>query len=130
MSTSTQTFAAPRSIRLIAQITELIREQIMANVADVIDETGLCERSARSYLNHMTVAGLIHCSYRASRRTQHNKQSEWMLGGETVIAPDDVSDNDDFPRRIVIRTQWRPHHARMPMECLLFGVPSAMRAAS
>lgn len=130
MSAGTQTFTKPKSLALIARITELARECGRITVADVRAATGLCDRSARGYLNRMTATGAIHCSFSASRRIQHAKPSEWALGGEVAIAPDDVSDNDDFPRRVVVRSSWTPNHARMAMECLLFGVPAVLQGAA
>lgn len=96
-----------------------------ATMLDLIAATGKSGGRGRAYIMHLRQVGRIICMAEAVNTFKGSTPSVWALNPAYVEA--DVVDGDGWPR-VTIRSTWAPHHARNPMDCLLFGVPAAMQA--
>lgn len=106
-----------------------------ASTVELIEASGYSRQHVTTYLKHLEAVGHIYCLAPAEFRIGASISAVWALNiPDELKLPeslDDVQNTvDDFPQRVIIRTAWKPHHARMPMDCLLFGVPAAMQAAA
>ncbi len=113
-------------------VLDLVRERLRqgpATTADLMNATGKSYGRARDYLMHMRLTGEV-LQHKASVTSIVNgcSPAEWVLDPDYVpmTGPDD-DEFDRFPRRVVVRKQWEPLHMRMPMDCLLFGVPAVLQ---
>lgn len=121
----TQTFKSERSAARMAQIMAMLGERAATGntftTGDIMDVTKLGSSAASLYMRHLVAIGIAELVvpaefiYRGAAPAQY------------APALGNVADVDDFPRRVTVRSSWAPNHVRGPMECLLFGVPAAMR---
>jgi hypothetical protein len=119
-----QTFSKAKSQKQIAEFIKIIRERGNVTKLDLMTLTGLCEASVRGYMRHMVE---INAAYIAQQSKRGYAIREWSVYGDVLPPAPATLDIDDMPRRVVVRTSWTPNHARMAMDCLLFGVPVAMQ---
>lgn len=102
-------------------------------MTDLIAASGKSPGRARDYIMHLRATDRIFCMAEAISSFDGSMPSIWALNPD-FAEPDagNVMDDsyDTCPQRVIIRSSWPPHHFRMPMDCLLFGVPAAMQAAA
>ena len=125
MSTSNR-FTSEASIATLAQITAMAQGRPFITRDDVVEATGLSASSVDAYLHHLVRAGEMYRSTAPSWSQRGRPPTEYTIGA----GPDFDDERDKEPQRVVVRKTWKPNHVRMAMECLLFGVPAAMRAAA
>lgn len=102
-----------------------------ATMLELIGASGKSAGRARDYIMHLRAIDQIICTVEAVNSFAGSTPSVWALNPDFVSDAENVMDDsfDYCPRVVVIRQQWAPHHVRMPLDCFLFGVPSAMAAA-
>lgn len=99
----------------------------------LIAATGRSGPRARGYIRHLEEAGRIYCLAPAEFIIGASKAALWALNVADPVqleSLDEVDPVDYFPQRVVVRTSWAPNHVRMPMDCLLFGVPVALQGVA
>lgn len=126
MTHNTQNFTSDHAVALLEQIAAMGADDARITVAAVMEATGLRESSARGYVRHLVDMGKIYLVQEAVRIQRGRRPCEYALSAATVS----LTDGDGFSRRVVRRSSWTPHHARMAMDCLLFGVPAAMQGSA
>jgi len=117
---------------VLARMLELLAAG-PATTQDLLAASGKSAGRARDYLMHLRTIGQVQCLADALFSFKGSMPAVWALDPEYVEAPlpPQFSDDqwltvDDFPRRVVVRSSWAPNHARMAMDCLLFGVPKVL----
>lgn len=127
MSISIKRFGNEKSIAILARIMELARSSARITRFDVMAATNMGESTCGEYLRHLVVMGEL---FRTTAPT-------WGQGGRTATeyaltgGPDaDEDDRDNYPRRVVVRKTWEPYHARMSMDCYLFGTPARLQESA
>lgn len=143
MARSTPTIKRNIVSKFLAYTNELslvvIERIIDALAAGPVDTLHLIAASARTgprargYIHHLAGSGRIYQFAPPDKRSGNHRAALWALVSAFVepVPQDEVIDTgDDFPRRVVVRQQWTPHHVRMAMDCLLFGVPVVMQGAA
>lgn len=124
MSNTTKRFTSEASAAILKQITSMAQGRPFITRDDVVDATGLSSSTVDGYLRHMVNAGEMHRSTAPSWIQRGRPPTEYTIGAGPDV---DDDDRDKDPRRVVVRKSWPANHVRMAMECLLFGVPAAMR---
>lgn len=114
-------------------VIERVLEKLAFGPADtneLIAATGRTGPRARPYIRHLAEAGRIYClEPQGHVGNGGTTPTVWALEPTPFVpTPEEVDDTvDTFQRKVIVRQQWAPHHVRMPLECLLFGVPDGMR---
>lgn len=98
-----------------------------ANTVELIVASGKSTGRARDYIMRLRTIGQINCLVDAVFSFGGSTPAVWELNPAFAGAPTVDESVDQFPRLVVVRQQWKPNHVRMPMDCLLFGVPAAMQ---
>jgi hypothetical protein len=122
---STQNFQSDRSAARMKLIKILLAERAAEGRtftrADITDATGLGLSSAALYVRQIVAMGLAEMISPAELFGKGGLPAEYAPTTGNAI------EVDDCPRRVTVRTTWPLHHIRGPLECALFGVPSAMQ---
>lgn len=115
-------------------VIERILDALAGGPADseaLIAATGLSHCRGRDYIRYLVDQGCINCVKRSRFIPGGGgSQAVWAVDPsyvETEAVDVACAADDDFPRRVVVRSSWEPNHARMPMDCLLFGVPKILQ---
>lgn len=104
-----------------------------ATTTELIAASGKSPGRGRDYLMRLRTTGQVLCVVEPVHSFNGATPGVWGLNPDYVPAldvPFEVDDTvDTFPRRVIVRRsgEWAPHHARGPMECLLFGVPKILQ---
>lgn len=119
-----RTFTSARSKAKLEQIGDFARAHESFTSHDVCALLDVENGQACACIRHLAKLNVIHCIVPQYKGVGATLAAVWAIGpGETAV--DDAG--DDFPRCVTVRQQWAPNHKRSPMDCLLFGVPAAMR---
>jgi hypothetical protein len=124
---STNTFTSNKSIAHLATIAALATDGRHFTTFDAMAATGLGESAAGNHIRHLVRIKKVYRAVDPQPVGRNNRPGEYALGSDPVLSDTDVSDSDDFPRRVIVLQQWAPNHVRMPLECLLFGVPKILQ---
>lgn len=120
MGAPTQTFTSTRSIEMLDQLQKLLAEMGRATVKELCDRVQLSPGQMALYVRELERTNRAHCS-RATRFFQGGTTPKvWAAG------PGPEGGGTAVERRIVVRKQWEPHHARDALVCFLFGAPAAL----
>lgn len=125
MKTETRFTSAP-GLALLDQIMTLAQASPYITRDEVMAATGMAASTTDEYLRHLVRAGEMHRLTAPSWTQRGRPPTEYTIGA----GPDFDVERDDDIRRVTVRKTWKPNHVRMAMECLLFGVPVAMRVAA
>lgn len=108
-----------------------------ADTKQLIAATHRTGPRARGYIRHLDEAGRIYCLVEQAQISGGGTTAAvWALVQDFAEAPavDDtiagMDKVDKFARRVIVRQEWTPNHVRMPMECLLFGVPKVLQGSA
>lgn len=126
------TYASAPSLVVIARIIDAL-EAGRADTLQLIAATGRASSRARGYIRHLAETGRIYQLAPPEFIFGCNKAALWALEPafiEPVPQEEVVDTGDDFPRRVVVRQQWKPNHVRMQLDCLLFGVPAVLQGVA
>jgi hypothetical protein len=117
-------------------VIERIVDALASGPADtdvLIAATGLSRCRGRDYIRYLASEGCINCVRRPHFIPGGGASlAVWALdpGFVELETLDDTREADDqFARRVIVRTSWPPNHVRMTIDCLLFGVPAALQGA-
>lgn len=126
-----QTFTTRRAIDVMDRTCAFLEERRRATSADVATFLGMSKFHAASYLVQLEKLRRIHCIERQANIQNGRMPTIWGPGATPAEAGDvDAPMNKGFVRQVKVRTNWAPNHVRMPMECLLFGVPAALQGVA
>lgn len=103
-----------------------------ADTKQLIAATHRTGPRARGYIGHLADAGRIYCLVPQKKIIGGGTTSAVWALEPTYAEPSPSVDQlpktaDGFQRRVIVRTSWEPNHVRMPLDCLLFGVPAALQ---
>jgi hypothetical protein len=139
MSRNNFTFATPKAQAVMQSILDLLGKGA-ATTLELAAAINKARCTTVFYLAQLRNEGKVVCLVESTVRPKNGSApGVWALNVpgaptdhvppvvEEEIADDDDDELDRFPRRVVVRKQWEPLHMRMPMECLLFGVPPALQ---
>jgi hypothetical protein len=127
---SNQTFTSRRAIEVMEQIGAFLEQQGRASSAEVCAHLGMSQVQTAVYLVQLEKLARIHCIERPMNIQNGRTPTIWGPGATPSDADDvEAPGEKGFSRRVVVRQQWAPNHARMPLDCLLFGVPAALQGA-
>lgn len=85
---------------------------------------------ARGYIRYLAEAQRIYCLVPQTQIPGGGTTSAVWALEPTFVEPsldEEIDTVDHFPRRVIVRTSWTPNHVRMPMDCLLFGMPKILQ---
>jgi hypothetical protein len=116
MAVAQNTFSSAKALASIERIRAHMLEHETITGPQVMQLLGISQSNASSYLRHMEGLGMIRCSVPSVLRKFGSKPAVWAVQCGPA--------RDCEERRVIVRTSWEPNHARMPLDCLLFGEPA------
>lgn len=131
MSAKSQTFTSRRAIEVMDRIDTFLEERNRASSAEVCAHLGMSQMQTACYLVQMEKIERIQCIQRPVNIQGGRTQTIWGPGAAPADGTDvDAPGSKGFVRQVTVLAKWPPNHVRMPLECLLFGVPSALQGAA
>jgi hypothetical protein len=127
MAHNGQTFQSPRSAEVMQVISMTLTTRGMATATELAKVLGLTPITVGSYLAHMQTLGSVHCAVPMEKIQGGSLPAQWAAGR---ASPDAVLNQNFNKRRVIVRKEWAPNHARSAMDCLLFGTPAILGAAA
>lgn len=125
---SVQNFKSQRAIEVMDLVCDFLKEHGRATSADIAASIGMTQIHAANYMVHMEKLDRIHCVERPRHIQGGRTPTVWALGPAPADGDDvDAAGRKGFVRLVAVHTKWPPNHVRMPMECLLFGVPKILQ---
>ena len=119
-------FTSERAAAVFAQIEKVLHERGGASTWDLALVTGLSTNRIGEFLREMRRNGTAVCVERASAYQGGTTPARWGPG-RTMAEVDE--ERDDAPRRVMVRKEWAPHHARDLLVAALFGQPAVLTRA-
>lgn len=113
-------FTSPVALSRINRIETYIGLHNGIDVAHIAGIIGIKECTARLYVNY------LHECLSVKPITLKNGRVLWVSGADPEIAE---KEEKALAFRHQVVTTHKPHHVRSMFDCLLFGVPEAMREA-
>lgn len=131
MATNISTFKSAKALAMIEKIVAVLKEQDGGGVRDVATAVGIARSQARLYLRHMKTLGLVVCTEESVPQVRGSTGAHWEAVDDAPALPEaeQQPERDTFPRKVIVRQQWEPHHARSWFDCMLFGVPTVLAEA-
>lgn len=123
MAHNGQTFKSPRSAEVMQVISMTLAARGTATAAELAKVVGVTPITVGSYLAHMATLGTAHCAVPMQKIQRGSIPAQWAAGRGS----DATKALTGVRRRVIVRKEWPPHHARSAMDCLMFGVPPAMQ---
>lgn len=128
---SNQKFTSRRSSEVMDQIGDFMEAHGRATSADVCAHIGMSQMQTATYLVQMEKLERIQCLQRPMNIQSGRTQTIWGPGAAPADGDDvDAPGRKGFERMVTVRRQWAPNHVRMPLDCLLFGVPTALQGVA
>lgn len=126
MATSVSTFTSAKALANIEKLCALLKERGGGTPRDLANATGMARQNVSAYLKHMQKLGLVVCTEEAvCRRMGGSTGSYWEVVAVKPVA-DDEPERDEYPRKVIVRKEWEPYHARSRLDCHLFGTPKIL----
>lgn len=128
MAANISTFKSAKALAMIEKIVAVLKEQDGGSTRDVATATGMARAQARLYLRHMKTLGLVVCTEESVPYLTGSTGAHWEAVDEAPALPEAEAqpERDTFPRKVIVRQEWEPHHARSRFDCFLFGVPPVL----
>ena len=126
---SNQTFTSARAIAVLDQIEDFLDEHGSASSAEVTEHVGLSQMQTAVYLRELEKRQRIQCLERPQNIQCGRTQTIWGSMDADVDGDVEAPGRAGFERQVTVLTSWAPNHVRMPMDCLLFGVPKILQGA-
>lgn len=124
-----QTFTTQRAIAVMDQIGAFLEEQGRASSVEVRAHIGLSQIHTACYLVQLEKLKRIHCIERPVHIQNGRTPTIWGPGATPRAVGDvDARGTKGFVRQVTVLAKWPPNHVRMPLDCLLFGVPAVLQA--
>jgi len=124
MAHNGQTFKSPRSAEVMQVISMTLAARGMATVVELAKVVGVTPITVGAYLAHMQTLGTAHIAVPAQKIQRGSVPAQWAAGRGS----DATKALTGVRRRVIVRKEWTPNHARSAMDCLLFGTPAILRA--
>lgn len=125
-----QTFTNQRSIAVMDRISNFLEDQGRATSAEVAVYIGMSLIHIGRYMAQLEQLGRIQCLQRPVHIQNGRTQPVWGPVGAADGDDVDAPGRKGFERTVTVLKEWVPNHARMPLDCLLFGVPVAMQGVA
>lgn len=124
MSHDHRTYTSDRAYRIMETISEVLKQPGGATVTELSLITSLSANRVGEFLREMKKQGTAVCIERSRNLQGGSTPARW---GPATATPA-LEDTDDMPRKVIVRQEWEPNHARMKLDCYLFGVPAVLAA--